>query len=77
MQILFPQFANRGELTKYGFVRGVNWEMVSHDFNALCDHLSYELNINSHNFSSWPHTAHLPLEVMAEAKSIIFSFSLR
>lgn len=75
--ILFPQFADRGELTKHGFVRGIQWEMVSHDLNGLSEHLSYELNINPNNFGDWPHVANLRLDVVTEAKSITFSLTIK
>lgn len=75
--ILFPQFADRGELTKHGFVRDVNWEMVSHDLNGLSEHLSYELNIKPSSFSAWPYAANLQLDVIAEAKSITFSLTIK
>jgi glucose-6-phosphate 1-epimerase len=75
--ILFPQFADRGELTKHGLVRGIKWEMVSHDLNGLSEHLSYELNINPNNFGDWPHAANLRLDVVAEVKSITFSLTIK
>lgn len=75
--ILFPQFADRGELSKHGFVRGINWQILSHDLNELSEHLSYELNINPNNFGDWPHTANLRLDVVAEAKSITFSLKIK
>lgn len=61
--ILFPQFADRGKLTKHGFVRNVNWDLISKTTNGNIEVIEYQLVINKGDQSSWPYSAKLIYQV--------------
>jgi glucose-6-phosphate 1-epimerase len=75
--ILFPQFADRGDLRKHGFVRDVLWKMVFHQREAFSEYLRYELNLTLSNSNHWPHKVLIQLDVVAKLKSITFSLMVK
>ena len=51
--IIFPQFANKGNLKKHGFVRDIEWELIyeSHDEAQTIIEYNY---IDSQDCPEWP-----------------------
>lgn len=60
--VIFPQFAEKGPLKKHGFVRNLNWELLSHEKDSHATRLHYCLVINSGDDPSWPYSARLDLK---------------
>jgi glucose-6-phosphate 1-epimerase len=67
--IIFPQFANKGFLTKHGFARNCQWQMKLEECDGY-GRLFYTKNILSDDFPGWPHEAALEIQVVAIDKEI-------
>lgn len=68
--VCFPQFSDRGELPKHGFVRTREWQVSarrSGDDYAL---LTLEIGDDEASRALWPHAFRLELTVMIEADRI-------
>ena len=54
--IIFPQFANRGPLTKHGFARTALWELSHHGrINEHQAQAVFQLSDNQQTQAIWPH----------------------
>ncbi|MFV5214474.1 D-hexose-6-phosphate mutarotase [Azonexus caeni] len=68
--VCFPQFAERGDLPKHGFVRTREWEVSarrSGDDYAL---VTLEIGDDAETHALWPHRFRLELTLMIEADRI-------
>jgi len=68
--VCFPQFAERGDLPKHGFVRTRQWEVSarrSGDDYAL---VTLEIGDDAETHALWPHRFRLELTLMIEADRI-------
>lgn len=68
--VCFPQFAERGDLLKHGFVRTREWEVSarrSGDDYAL---VTLEIGDDAETHALWPHRFRLELTLMIEADRI-------
>lgn len=68
--VCFPQFAERGDLPKHGFVRTREWEVSarrSGDDYAL---VTLEIGDDAQTHALWPHRFRLELTLMIEADRI-------
>jgi glucose-6-phosphate 1-epimerase len=59
--VLFPQFANVGNLRKHGFVRDIVWELMYEFQDEKQSIIEYDCNINNDDYAEWPHNAKLNL----------------
>lgn len=77
--VLFPQFADRGELKKHGFVRDVDWHLESVTETVGCTELCYSLNISSEDRPDrpdWPYAAVLNLRIKLAANALTQQFEV-
>ena len=74
--ILFPQFADRGHLKKHGFVRNLNWQLIT-DAQSLESHqLTYRLQIQEKDIPEWPYCANLELSLNATVNDVEISLMI-
>jgi glucose-6-phosphate 1-epimerase len=77
--VLFPQFADRGPLRKHGFARDLSWRLQHDRVTSAGAELAYTLEILPHAAGitpSWPHTAVLTLQVLAQAQQVRFELQI-
>ncbi len=60
--VIFPQFANCGNIKKHGFVRDYNWKLVNENKIQDKHFVEYEYQINEIDFPEWKHSAKLNLK---------------
>lgn len=68
--ILFPQFAEWGNLRKHGFVRDLNWQLQSGNLDHQHKSIHYKLQINPQTYPRWPHNSNIELLVESEEKIV-------
>lgn len=72
--LLFPQFADRGPLSKHGFVRQVPWRLLADAMQAGAQQLHYALDLDAQ--PSWPHSARLDLRVQASNECLVLTLTV-
>lgn len=74
--VLFPQFADRGLLSKHGLVRMAHWALLDEQLAQDSHSLRYGLDIQQNNYPTWPHAARLTLMVEATPDALLFSLQV-
>jgi len=64
--VLFPQFANKGPLSKHGFARNLIWQEQSAWQKTSEVGVVYELDLSNQDVLNWPYKATLKLEIIAD-----------
>jgi len=59
--VLFPQFANNGNLRKHGFVRDFAWELIYEKQDENSAIIEYDYSIDEDDYPEWPYDAKLSL----------------
>jgi glucose-6-phosphate 1-epimerase len=68
--ICFPQFAERGDLPKHGFVRTREWSVSTQRTGDDFALVTMELTSDDATLALWPHAFHAELALMVEADRI-------
>jgi glucose-6-phosphate 1-epimerase len=67
---MFPQFGVSGPLRKHGFVRDLQWNLVTETEDADGKNLSYALDIKATDFPEWPFNAALKFNVRLSLQTL-------
>lgn len=59
--VIFPQFANNGNLKKHGFVRDIEWDLIYEVQDEEQVFIEYDCNIKAEDYPEWPYNAKLSL----------------
>jgi glucose-6-phosphate 1-epimerase len=75
--VLFPQFANFGQLRKHGFARNLQWQHINswenaHEYGAV-----YEISLNESNVTSWPHSASLNIKLVLQSDALLIELHVK
>ncbi len=68
--LMFPQFGDSGPLRKHGFVRDLQWNLVTETEDADGKNLSYALDIKATDFPEWPFNAALKFNVRLSLQTL-------
>jgi len=68
--ICFPQFAERGDLPKHGFVRTREWSVSTQRAGDDFALVTMEITSDDTTLALWPHAFHAELALMVEADRI-------
>lgn len=75
--LMFPQFGDFGPLRKHGFVRDLQWNLVTETEDAEVKNISYALDIKAADFPDWPFDACLQFNARLSLQTLSIDWSVQ